>query len=87
MNPKLKAIVSQLQIALAGLIIGAFGLFWQNWLLAGFGGIVLAYGLIRFFLLNRLANLQDLPEDLTQEGVRSELDRLLDGDDEDDDWD
>lgn len=51
MNPKQKVIVSQIQIALAGVIILVFGLFWKNLLLALFGGAIIVYALARLAMM------------------------------------
>lgn len=54
MDHRQKVLLVQLQIASVGLLIGGFGLWWKEWLLAVFGAVILVYGLLRAWMLWRV---------------------------------
>ncbi len=87
MNPKQKIFFTQLQLASVGVLIVVFGLFWKNGWLMVFGGVIIAYGLIRLMILKNLVDedidQQELPEDLQLQSFR--IWNWKD-DEEEDDW-
>ena len=82
MNPKQRILVSQLQIAGAGLIIGGFGLFAGPFILFWVGLEIVVLALVRLVLFGKFFDF----EEITEKDIAEYNESLQNDDDDESDW-